>query len=136
MTTSHEADRDGSNWSLDGESSNLRDWLLGLPWVVERAVPDDPSSARLYAIECDYFTRSCIWAVTGLTGNAGNSLSLVVPFADARAWHRCGWGKPILRLPADDSLVTVAESVDALGIERLALLAYTRGFERAAIQPH
>jgi hypothetical protein len=71
----------------------------------------------------------------GLTGDARNSLSLVVPFTDARAWHRSGWSKLVLRLPADDSLVTVAGSVDALGIERLALFAYTRGFERAADAP-
>jgi hypothetical protein len=135
MTTPHEADRDLSTPWVEGESSNLRDWLLGLPWVVERVVADAATSVRLYAIECDFLARSCIWAVTGLTGDGRDSVSLIVPFADARAWHRSGWGKPVLRLPADDSLVTVATSIDALGIEELALFAYARCFERAAEAP-
>lgn len=132
VTTPHEADRDLSAQSTRARIANLEQWLLGLPWVFEHAVPDVPTSVRLYAIGCDLLPRRCIWAVTGLTHDSPTGLCLVVPLLHVHAWHRSGWAQPVLRLPADDALVSVAASIDDPGTERLALSAYAHAFERAA----
>ena len=46
--------------------SDVHDWVLGLPWVVERPTDGTRPDVRLFAVDCEPLQRRQLWLVTGL----------------------------------------------------------------------
>ena len=47
-------------------SSDVHEWVLGLPWVVERPTDGTRPDVRLFAVDCEPLQRRQLWLVTGL----------------------------------------------------------------------
>ena len=116
------------------EFGQVVEWVLSLPWVVERPADARWPSVRLFAIECPPLERRRMWLMTGVAKPApdghtyGTDLAVVMPVeagldADAAGWE-VHWATP---LPADHVLVTLAPDAvhDRDDVEALVLAAYS-----------
>ena len=59
---------------------DVREWVLSLPWVVERPTDGSRPGVRLLAVDCPPLGRRQLWLVTGLgpapyVGNDGTSVA-------------------------------------------------------------
>jgi hypothetical protein len=110
------------------------EWVLSLPWVVERPADARWPSVRLFAIECPPLERRRMWLMTGFAKPTpdgktyGSDLAAVMPVeasgdADAAGWE-VHWATP---LPADHVLMTLAPDAEHErdDIEGLVLAAYS-----------
>ncbi len=108
--------------------ANLYDWILSLPWVVER-----PTIAgwgrRVFAVECAPLHRKRVWLLMGQVGpdsgaaRAAN-IALIVPIEAMRANE--GIADFTVSLPAGCVLLHVRDEVlgEREEVERLILTAY------------
>ena len=112
----------------------LVEWVLSIPWVVERAADARWPSVRLFAIECPPLERRRVWLLKGVTkptpdGHTyGTDLAAFMPVearagADAAGWevHRATLSK------ADHVLMTLARDTphERDDIEAFVLAAYS-----------
>jgi hypothetical protein len=110
-------------------SSDVHEWVLGLPWVVERPTDGTRPDVRLFAVDCEPLQRRQLWLVTGLTlahdGRVG--IAVVMPAAAVRSSNARGWvTHPATPLPNGHVLVTLQHEFTAAPaeIEALVLGAY------------
>ena len=108
---------------------DFHEWVLSLPWVVERPYSVGTPGVRCFGVDCEPLGRRQLWLLTGLEpecGIAGMGLAVIVPNPAAVALEDAGWGRAIAPMPAQHVLVTL--SCDSLGrrgdIEALVLTAY------------
>ena len=105
---------------------NLHDWVLSLPWVVER--PGDPACGlRCFAVDCPPLQRKRLWLLTrpGPAERATAArISVILPLEGATA--SAGLAVVTLPLPAGFVLVEVTEgtAVQRDELEGLILRAY------------
>ena len=57
---------------------DFHEWVLSLPWVVEREHKLGTPGARSFGVECEPLGRSQLWLLTGLPGHL-DSTSLASP---------------------------------------------------------
>ena len=110
-------------------SSDVHEWVLSLPWVIERPTDGTRAGVRLFAVDCEPLQRRQIWLVTGLElvddGRVG--IAAVMPVAAVRSPNATGWiVHPATPLPAGHVLVMLQhESVIRRDeIETFVLTAY------------
>ena len=110
-------------------SSDVHDWVLGLPWVVERPTDGTRPDVRLFAVDCDPLQRRQLWLVTGLEpahdGRVG--IAAVMPAAAIRSSNARGWvTHSATPLPDGHVLVTLHGEFTAepAEIEAFVLRAY------------
>jgi hypothetical protein len=116
--------RNGSHVARGRAYKELDDWVLSLPWVVER--PDDARSpgVRVYGVDCPPLGRRRIFLLTGLGAHGERDpkgVAGVLPERAARAATDDGWAVREETLPAGHVLVTLRDDTD---VEALVLAAY------------
>ena len=87
---------------------DFHEWVLSLPWVVERPTDGSQPGIRLFAVDCSLLERRQLWLVTGLAFGDDPALGVaaVMPVAAVRAPHTAGWVvHPATPLPAGHVLV-------------------------------
>ena len=108
---------------------DFHDWVLSLPWVIERPHRFGGGGVRSFAVDCEPLGRHQLWLVTGLRqGRRRRSVdvAMIVPCEAARALETTGWGRPVSPMPARRVLMRLADDATARPdhLEALALDAY------------
>jgi ABC-type antimicrobial peptide transport system permease subunit len=109
----------------------LHDWILSLPWVVERPrIPELPD-LRWFAVDCEELQRRRVWLLTGsLDGATGDQLTVhvVVPNAARRVIADVGAGMAVAYVAADYELLSLrldtTEPDHGIVLGQMLLLAY------------
>lgn len=120
----------GHSLELGCELDRFHEWILNLPWVVERPYPLDTPGVRSFAVDCEPLGRRQMWLITGLlrpfpAGQSG--IAVILPFAAADMVETAGWGRCGELMPGGHVLVTAcgATSEQSPEVEALALCAYS-----------
>ena len=107
---------------------DFHEWVLSLPWVVERPYSLGTPGVRSFGIDCEPLGRRQLWLVTGLRELAigGIGLAVIVPRDAAREIERAGWGRRLAPMPGQHEMITVShESLERREeLEALVLTAY------------
>src|SRR5262249_23277186 len=109
--------------------ADFHDWVLSLPWVVERPYHAPGTGVRCFGVDCEPLARRQLWLITGmrLHRNAGDiGLGVVVPDGIAAELEEAGRGCVVAPMPGRGALVTVPVDSGAgrWELEALALTAY------------
>jgi hypothetical protein len=107
----------------------LHEWVLSLPWVVERPFSLEAPGVRCFAVDCEPLGRRQLWLVTGLDNNGGTSgpgITMLVPQPAANAMESTGQGRVVAPMPDGHALVTMDASScqQPQEVEALLLTAY------------
>jgi hypothetical protein len=119
-----------TTWTRDATAfDDFHDWVLSLPWVVERPFSLDTPGVRSFGVECEPLGRRRLWLLTGLQRELGINamgLAVVVPWNAANDIECSGWGRSVAPMPGEHALVIVYSEL--LGrrhdIEALVLAAH------------
>jgi hypothetical protein len=110
-------------------SGDIQEWVLGLPWVVERS-PSANSHMRVFAVDCKPLRRRQVWLITGYsaTPREGSDVAVVMPrfapeVAQAARWEVHAEAS----LPAGHVLVSLGPNAPRRprDIEAFLLAAYS-----------
>ena len=86
---------------------NIHEWILSLPWVVERPYGVGTPGVRSFAVDCEPLDLRQLWLVTGLTrtGNGERALgaAVIVPTELAEDFETVGLAHRSRRCPPDES---------------------------------
>lgn len=112
-----------------GEFDSLHEWVLSLPWVVERPRDPDAPDTRTFAVDCEPLGYRRIWLVTGIHSDAdcgGIGLAVVLPLDAASAVAADGEARCVAFLQGGSVLVTLSTNpvCQPLQVERPLLSAY------------
>jgi hypothetical protein len=107
----------------------LHEWVLSLPWVVERPRDPDAPDTRTFAVDCGPLGYRSIWLVTGLhsdTDCGDTGLAVVLPLDAASTATADGEACGVAFLPGGYVLVSpsTGPANHPLQVERLLLSAY------------
>jgi len=109
--------------------AHLHEWVLSLPWVVERPYSVGTRGVRTFAVDCEPLGRHQLWLVTGLRRHLRPNLidiGVVVPHEAAQSIEVAGWGRTVAPMP--EGRVLMRASAEAMAgpqrVEALALSAY------------
>ncbi|MCU1465419.1 MAG: hypothetical protein JWM72_1347 [Actinomycetia bacterium] len=108
---------------------DFHEWLLSLPWVVERPYSLDAPGVRCFGVDCEPLGRRQLWLITGpqrQVDTDGIGLAVIVPTDTAHDLEDGGRGRIVAPMPPSHALVTVhGESVAGRQeVEAIALTAY------------
>jgi hypothetical protein len=123
------ADQGGHSYDAPAAFDNLHDWVLSLPWVVERRSILASPSIRAFAIDCRPLARKQMWLVTGLgrgvVPRAGD-VSVILPSAVAETTEREGLAVRLVPMPRGHVLLAASDAAASSprAIEALVLRAY------------
>ena len=112
-----------------GTAASFHEWVLSLPWVVERPYSLGTRNVRSFAVDFEPVGCRRLWLVTGLRRSLQPSsidIAVIVPDEGARALEEAGWGRTVTAMPGRRALVRASAEVTAKPrmIEDLALSAY------------
>ena len=118
-----------TSWTTAPAFTDLHDWVLSLPWVVERPHSLDTPGVRCFGVECEPLGRRQLWLITGMQRQLDVhdlSLAVIVPAEVAQDLEDTGWGRIVAPIPAYHALVTVHTDslVSRQNLEALVLTAY------------
>jgi hypothetical protein len=107
---------------------NVHDWVLSLPWVIERP-RQLGASVRLFAVDCEPLQRRQVWLMTGFGGYppiAGTDLAAIFPADAGDAALDAGWEVHRGLLPENHLLVSLRSHAPhtRTEIEALVLTSY------------
>jgi hypothetical protein len=123
MTWSRKASG-GAKGAPSAAPDDFQQWILGLPWVVERPYSLSTPGVRTFAVDCKPLARRRLWLVIGLRDGCG--VSVIVPAETARELEVLGLTVPIAPMPPGHVLVCVRDGVDQDSLDRVVLEAYSR----------
>ena len=108
---------------------DFHEWVLSLPWVVERPYGIGTPGVRAFGVDCEPLGRRRMWLLTGLQHELeidGMGLAVVVPSSAANDIECAGWGRSAAPMPGQHELVSVySESIGRpQDIEALVVTAY------------
>jgi hypothetical protein len=108
---------------------DLHDWVLSLPWVVERPCSLEAPGVRSFGVDCEPLGRHQLWLITEFQRAPESErigVAVIVPAEVADEIEIAGWGRS--RAPLPGRKVMVAVYGDALSrradLEMLVLTAY------------
>jgi hypothetical protein len=103
---------------------SFHDWVLSLPWVVERSSWLATPGIRSFGIDCEPLVRRRLWIVTGLWKSIDRSeISVFLPIEVARVMENAGHGRCLVPMP-DRHVLMGVNHARPRDIESCALLAY------------
>ena len=107
----------------------FHEWVLSLPWVVERPHSVATPVVRSFAVDCEPLDRRQLWLITGLQQPSCAdrvSIAVIVPIETAEAIEDSGWGERLAPIPAGHVLVTASRETGdrRREVEALTLTAY------------
>jgi hypothetical protein len=105
---------------------DFHEWVLSLPWVVERPYGLGTPGVRSFAIDYEPLGRRQLWLLTGLSSPRGMGLALILPAEEAFELQGAGRGRTVSPLPGEQMLVSInGDTVDCRDeVEALVLSAY------------
>jgi hypothetical protein len=105
---------------------DFRDWVLSLPWVVERPYSLGTPDVRCFGIDCEPLGRRQLWLLSGLGNAAGMGLAVILPTEEALALQGAGLVRTLAPMPGGHMLVSMSgDTADNRNeIEALVLKAY------------
>jgi hypothetical protein len=108
---------------------DFHEWVLNLPWVVERPYSLDTPGVRSFGVDCEPLGRRRLWLLTGLQRELetdGIGLAVIVPSNAANDIECAGWGRSVAPMPGQHALVSVYGEPCGRrhDIEALVLTAY------------
>jgi hypothetical protein len=113
------------------DESDFHQWVLSLPWVVERPTDGTSPGVRIFAVDCQPLHRRQLWLVTGLDqlplAGELNDIAAIMPLAATRTPQATAWEvRQATPLPADHVLVSLKDEVsqEHEDIEAFVLAAY------------
>ena len=106
-----------------GRTDALHEWILGLPWVIERPYGLGAPGARLFAVDCEPLGLRRLWLVTGLGHGLG--VAVVVPTELGQALEARNLVRPLSPMPAGHVVVSIRDDVEHVSIEMVILEAYS-----------
>jgi hypothetical protein len=105
---------------------DFHEWVLGLPWVVERRYSLATPGVRAFAVDCEPLDLRQMWLVSGLresfVGDIG--VAVIVPLEAAAELEHAGCGRRLAPMPAGQVLLMADDRIDHTGLEELVLNAY------------
>jgi hypothetical protein len=109
--------------------ADLHDWVLSLPWVVERPSSLATPGVRCFGVDCAPLGRRQLWLITGMECRLdpdGVGLAVIVPAEIANDFEDMRWGHVVAPMPGCHALVTVHANSFAgwQDFEALLLTAY------------
>jgi hypothetical protein len=116
-----------SSEDQDIELEQFHEWVLSLPWVVERPYEAATSGVRCFGVECEPLGRRQVWLLTGLsTDEDARGLAVILPSDVAVDIDALGWGEMIAALSDRNTVVALNRTtLDRYQkIEALVLTAY------------
>jgi hypothetical protein len=113
------------DWAADTSVNHeaLHEWVLSLPWVVERHYSFGVRGVRIFAIDCPPLGVREVWLVTGMPMSSG--VAVVVPLALAEDFEILHLAEPMAPMPDEHVLATVCTTADDAEVERVVLAAYS-----------
>src|SRR3954447_19717920 len=113
-----------------GAFADFHEWVLSLPWTVERPYSVATPGVRCFGVDCEPLGRRRRWRLTGLHRDidpSGLGLAVIVPADAADEIEELGWGRAVAPMPAGQVLVAVdgGEVARRENVEALALTAYS-----------
>ena len=110
--------------------AHFHDWVLSLPWVVERPYSLGTQGVRAFGVECELLDLHKLWLVTGMQprGRAHPvDIAVIIPDGAARTIEDLGWARPLSPMPARQVLMKASSDVMASPreVEALVVSAYT-----------
>ncbi len=134
VPATHATRRDEScpRTSVASEFTTLVRWILGLPWVTERAELPQAPGVRWFAVDCDPLDRHRTWLLVGDVdwhGAADQTVTLVLSGEVARPLVAAGHAMLIAVLPSGHRLVSLStpQSGQELELLRTLMLASYMG---------
>lgn len=109
---------------------DFHDWVLSLPWVVERPYSLATPGVRTFGVDCEPLGRRQLWLLTGLQqqlDSDGIGLAVIVPADVADELEAIGRGRCVAPMPARHALVAVDGDMIGLRAEREALVLTAYG---------
>ena len=108
---------------------DFHEWVLSLPWVVERPYALATPGVRGFGVECEPLDRRQLWLLTGLPRarhSVGIGLAVIDPVDSAAQIEASGWGRAVAPMPARHAMVAVYEDLfdPHRELEVLVLSAY------------
>jgi hypothetical protein len=108
---------------------DIHEWVLSLPYVVERPYAFGPPEVRSFAVDCEPLGRDQLWLITGLRQQANGGrpgIAVILPRDVAMAVEADGWGRAPSPMPPNHVLVAPWGDADEQlhEIEALVLSAY------------
>ena len=108
---------------------DFHEWLVSLPWVVERPYSLDTPGVHCFGVDCPPLGRRQLWLMTGLQTHVdvdGMGLAVIVPTDIAYDLEDRDRGRIVAPMPTDHALVRVYGEALAgrRHLEALALAAY------------
>jgi hypothetical protein len=100
----------------------FHEWILSLPWVVERPCIPGAPGVRMFAIACEPLDVGQVWLVTGLP--PGRRVAVVVPSSLAVEWEMHGVGRALAPMPHRHTLFGLRADADDIDVERALLETY------------
>jgi len=100
----------------------FHDWILSLPWVVERPYVLGIRGVRAFAIDCPPLDIRRMWLVTGLPHR--RAIALIVDNLRAERYEASGLATPITPMPARHTFVGLSEDLGEVDLEYLILDVY------------
>jgi hypothetical protein len=107
----------------------FHEWVLSLPWVVERPYSIATPGVRSFGVECEPLGRRRLWLLTGLQRELqidGMGLAVILPFSAAYDIECAGLGRCVAPMPGQHELLSV--HCESLGrrqdIEAVVVTAY------------
>ena len=109
--------------------ADLHDWVLSLPWVVERPYSLGTPGVRCFGVDCEPLGRRRLWLITGMQRHLdadGVGLAVIVPAGIANDLEDVGSVRIVAPMPGCHVLATVHASSIACrqDLEALVLTAY------------
>ena len=113
----------------------LSDWVLGLPWVVERPGTAEAPGLRWFAVDCEPLRRRRVWLLTGALGHIATACAaddfavhVVLPIPAARRIADTGEGWVFAPIGVEHHLVSLeldsTRATDDARVEKVVLLGY------------
>jgi hypothetical protein len=96
----------------------FHEWLLSLPWVVERPYSLEAPGIRCFGVDCPPLARRRLWLLTGMDRPFADGLGLavIVPVDVATDIADAGLGRIVSPMPDGHVLMTVSSK--SLGGQR------------------
>jgi hypothetical protein len=107
---------------IERAQDDFHEWILSLPWVVERPCIPGAPSVRTFAIACEPLDVRQVWLVTGLP--PGRRVAVVVPSSLAVEWEMHGVGRALAPMPHRYTLFGLHAEADDIDVERVLLETY------------
>jgi hypothetical protein len=90
--------------------ADFHEWVLSLPWVVERPYTVAAPGVRSFGVDCQPLGRRRLWLLTGLEGQLdahGIGLGVILPVDVANEIENVGLGHIVAPMPGRHVLATV-----------------------------